>query len=124
MLLHTRSEATHGNLWRVNTMSLASARQFLAVQLTALFLMSGVLSAQAPGTGAITGSVRDPSGLVVVNAAVSAVNESTDVTRTATTNSTGVFSMPLLMPGKYSVTVKDPGFSDTTLHSVGVVVGE
>lgn len=105
-------------------MSPASARQFLAVQLTALFLMSGVLRAQAPGTGAITGSVHDPAGLVVANASVSAVNESTDVTRTASTNSSGVFTMTLLLPGTYSVAVNDPGFAENTLHSVLVVTGE
>jgi hypothetical protein len=104
--------------------SLASARHFLAVQLAALVLLSGVLRAQAPGTGAITGLVRDPSGLVVAYAAVSAVNESTDVTRTVTTNSSGVFSMTLLLPGTYSVTVNDPGFAENALHSVHVVTGE
>lgn len=50
------------------------ARKYLSIPLT-LFLLTSILPAQTPGTGAIVGTVRDPSGLVVVGAAVSAVNE-------------------------------------------------
>jgi hypothetical protein len=99
-------------------------RQYLLIPLAALALISGTLRAQAPGTGAITGVVRDPSELVVVGGAVSAVNESTNATRTVVTNSTGVFSMTLLTPGTYSVSVTVPGFAVNMLHSVRVVVGE
>src|ERR1700734_3778095 len=104
-------------------MNLPSARKYLSVPLVA-FLLTSILRAQTPGTGAIVGTVRDPSGLVVVGAAVSAVNESTDLARTATTNSTGVFTMPLLSPGNYSITVSSSGFANSSLHSVRVVVGE
>jgi Carboxypeptidase regulatory-like domain/TonB-dependent Receptor Plug Domain len=104
-------------------MILPSARKYLSIPLAA-FVLTSILRAQTPGTGAIVGTVRDPSGLVVVGAAVSAVNESTDLARTATTNSTGVFTMPLLSPGNYSITVSSSGFADSSLHSVRVVVGE
>jgi len=83
-----------------------------------------MVRAQAPGTGAIVGTVHDPSGRVVIGAAVSAVNGSTDLARTAATNSAGVFTMPLLSPGEYSITVKSPGFANGTLSAVRVVVGE
>src|ERR1039458_10065506 len=105
-------------------MSLASARYFLLVQLAALFLTAGLLRAQAPGTGAIMGVVHDPSGLTVANAAVSTVNESTDGTRSAVTNSAGAFSVTMLTPGTYTVTVSVSGFEANVLHSVRVVVGE
>jgi hypothetical protein len=96
----------------------ASGRPFVLLQLVAFILTASMLRAQAPGTGAITGKVHDPSGLVVANAAVSAVNESTDVTRTVATNSAGVFTMALLLPGPYSVSVNYPGFAENALHSV------
>lgn len=89
-----------------------------------LLLLAGALQAQGPGTGAIEGTVHDPSGRVVQNAAVSAMNDSTDVTRTAATNAAGVFTMELLSPGTYTVTVRDAGFADSTLRGVRVVVGE
>jgi len=65
----------------------ASARYRVLVLLTAAFLFTGRLNAYVPGTGAIVGSVHDPSDLAVVNAAVAAVNESTGVTISAATNS-------------------------------------
>ncbi len=68
------------------------------------------LSAQAPGTGAIAGVVRDARGAVVANARVRAANESTGVTRAAETNAGGAFSMTLLSPGNYTVTVSEADF--------------
>ncbi|MGA1984609.1 MAG: carboxypeptidase-like regulatory domain-containing protein [Acidobacteriaceae bacterium] len=90
----------------------------------AALLLAADGRAQGPGTGAIAGTVRDAAGLVVANAAVAAVNDSTDVTRTAATNGAGVFTMALLTPGTYTVTVRDAGFADATLSAVRVVVGE
>ncbi len=99
------------------------ARKYLSIPLT-LFLLTSILPAQTPGTGAIVGTVRDPSGLVVVGAAVSAVNESTDLARTATTNSTGVFTMPLLSPGDVLGHGELIGICGQLAASVHVVVGE
>src|SRR4051812_44464608 len=68
-------------------------------------------------TGAqITGEVRDPSGALIPNAAVTATNTATNVARTTTTNSSGLFSFPDLTPGMYSVQVVSPGF-DTTVKT-------
>ncbi len=102
-------------------MILPSVRKYLSIPLAA-FLLTSILRAQTPGTGAIVGTVRDPSGLVVVGAAVSAVNESTSLARTATTNSTGVFTMPLLSLGNYSITVSLSVFAHySTGNSVRVL---
>ena len=90
----------------------------------ALLLMAGGLRAQGPGTGAIEGTVHDPSGRVVQQAAVTAVSDSTGVTRTTATNAAGGFTVPLLAPGTYTVKVREAGFADSTLAGVRVVVGE
>lgn len=84
---------------------------------------AGVM-AQAPGTGAMAGVVRDPRGAVVAKAEVKAANESTGVTRAAETDAAGAFSMPLLTPGTYTVTVSEAGFADDVIHAVRVTVGE
>src|SRR5450631_4029836 len=60
--------------------------------------------------GSITGYVRDPSGSVVPNAAVTATDESTGVVRTATTNEDGLFSVTNIPSGYYTVTAEAPGF--------------
>jgi hypothetical protein len=79
---------------------------------------------QTPGTGAITGVVSDPAGRLVVNASVQAVNEATQITRSAITTTAGVFRVPLLPPGTYVVTVVADGFSANTSRSIQVTVSE
>jgi Carboxypeptidase regulatory-like domain/TonB-dependent Receptor Plug Domain len=97
-------------------------RRAFAIAATALFT-SAVLG-QAPGTGAIKGTVYDPSGAVVQNARVTVASEATDTRRLASTDITGTFRVPLLAPGPYSVTVESAGFGTETAKAVGVVVSE
>jgi hypothetical protein len=104
----------------------AGARRVWWRWVAAGLVMAGCAGAvaQAPGTGAIAGTVHDPRGAVMAKAEVKAANESTGVTRTAETNAAGTFSMTLLSPGNYTVTVSDGGFADNALHGVIVTVGE
>jgi hypothetical protein len=86
--------------------------------------LATVAFAQTPGTGAISGVVFDPSKRVVVNAAVLAVNDATHISRSVTTTPEGVFRLPLLPPGTYTVTVSMPGFAVNASHSIRVTVSE
>ena len=79
---------------------------------------------QTPGTGAISGMVFDPSNRVIANAEVLTVNEAINLSRSAITTAEGVFRVPLLPPGNYTVTVKAMGFSEHTSHSILVTVSE
>ncbi len=89
-----------------------------------LLLAASSLRAQAPGTGAIAGSVSDPSGAVVANASVSVVSEETNSSRSVRTTPEGVFHVSLLPPGNYSVVVKEAGFKEKIMRSVPVVASE
>lgn len=77
--------------------------------------------AQTLTTGDIAGSVTDGQGAVIAHAQVIAVNEDTGaVSRTESTD-TGAFHIPLLIPGRYSVTSEHAGFEgDTTNVLVSV----
>src|SRR6202165_1850330 len=77
-----------------------------------LFLPIGVASAQT--FGAITGEVRDPSGAVTPNASITATNVATNVSRSTSSNDSGVYSFPDLIPATYQVKVSAPGFQTTT----------
>ena len=79
---------------------------------------------QAPGTGAISGAISDPSGKAVANAEILAINEATHITRSVVSTAEGVFRVALLPPGTYTVTVKAAGFADRNLPSIPVTVSE
>jgi hypothetical protein len=68
------------------------------------------LHAQNSATSTITGTVTDPTGAVVPAAAVSVVNEATQVVVSVKTTAAGDFTAPFLKPGSYEVTVTHPGF--------------
>ncbi|HWX25186.1 MAG TPA: carboxypeptidase-like regulatory domain-containing protein, partial [Vicinamibacteria bacterium] len=83
----------------------------LAVSLVGLAVP---VSAQR-STGAIRGTVTDPSHLVVVGAKVTVKGEETGFTRTTTTNSAGAYSFPDLPVGSYRIDVDSPGFKTAAL---------
>ncbi len=60
--------------------------------------------------GQITGLVTDPSGAVVVGAAVMVTNPQTSFTRQENTNGSGIYTFPNLLPGLYDVKVETQGF--------------
>jgi hypothetical protein len=72
-------------------------------------LFAGIALAQTGGD--ITGEVRDQSGAVAPNAAVTATNTLTNVARSTITNAAGVYNFPDLTPGKYQVKVVAGGFA-------------
>jgi Carboxypeptidase regulatory-like domain/TonB-dependent Receptor Plug Domain len=61
-------------------------------------------------TATLTGNVRDISGAVVPNATVTATQTSTGVSRTTTSTGDGLYNLPYLEPGVYSVSVEVSGF--------------
>jgi len=76
-----------------------------------LALSLAPISAIAQTTaGQITGIVTDPTGAAVPAASVVARNTATGVIRQTASNESGNYSVPLLEPGSYSVTVQKEGF--------------
>jgi len=67
------------------------------------------LSAQDP-RGRISGRVLDPSGSVVPGVEVVAINSATGVRTVARTNEAGLYELPFLNPGTYTLTASAPGF--------------
>jgi hypothetical protein len=67
--------------------------------------------AQAP-TAQVTGRVSDSSGGVVPGATVDLQNIDTGVNWPATTNNDGYYTVPLLPPGNYRITVRNQGFKE------------
>src|SRR6201995_3493111 len=80
-----------------------------------LLLLAGAARAQFSGN--IQGSVTDPSGAAVAQARVVLLNLTTQLSATATTDSSGDYRFLSLGPGTYKITVEASGFSkaDTTV---------
>jgi hypothetical protein len=89
-----------------------------------LFVCTAPTWAQSATTGALTGTVTDPSGGVISGASVAADSKATGQERTATTDASGVFKFSLLPPGNYSVKFSASGFQTSTVESVTINVTE
>lgn len=91
-----------------------------------VLLMAGIFSlprhAQAQNVyAAIHGSVKDSTGAVVPGATVTALNTSTGISTTATTDGSGYYIFPQLhIGGPYTVTVSKGGFQD--FQSTGLML--
>ena len=73
--------------------------------------------------GAINGTVTDPSGAAVPNAAVKAKEKATGIDHTTVTTSDGQFVFQDISIGAYTVTVTATGFPVLTVDNVPVTQG-
>jgi hypothetical protein len=96
-------------------------RLVLAVSLGCM----GVLPALAVGpTGTIVGTVSDPSEAVIPKAQVTVRNQDTNARREALTDDDGDYSVPLLPPGLYEVSVEKEGFRHSVHSDVKLEVDQ
>ena len=87
-----------------------------------LFACTSPVWAQTASTGALTGTITDPSGGVIVGATVELTSRATGQGRTTTSDSAGTYIFSLLQPGNYSVKVSAVGFKTAQVDSVTVSV--
>jgi outer membrane receptor protein involved in Fe transport len=73
--------------------------------------------------GSLTGNVTDPTGAVVANAKVDALNVGTNVGKSTSTDARGVYLFSDLQPGVYDVTVEAPSFKTVVRKEVRVEAG-
>ncbi len=101
-----------------------SSIRFMVISVVALALTAAAF-AQGGATGAITGTVQDPSGAVVANAEVRITEQDTNMLqRTITTEPDGSFTAPLLPVGTYRVDIHSSGFAAGKVADVVVRVTE
>ena len=72
----------------------------------------------------VLGTVTDPSGAAVPNAAISITNTDTGVVRNLTTNSDGQYVAPDLHIGSYTVRVTATGFKASEQKGLALAVGD
>src|SRR5689334_21794451 len=85
---------------------------FLPMKYLALTLLSAVSAyAQAAPTTSLSGTVSDPSGSVVPNAALELTNSATHWSRSTNSDSQGRFQFTLVPPGRYDLQLTAAGFA-------------
>ncbi len=102
-------------------------KRFAMCVFTCLITLSAVavsFSQSQTTTGTVQGTVTDPNGAVVAGAAITVRNLDTGFERSATSNSDGYFTAPLLPLGKYRITARANGFSESILENVDVTIGQ
>ncbi len=78
---------------------------------------------QAQSSSSITGVVRDASGAVIPNAAVTLSNPRTGIKFTATGDSVGAYRFPVVPPNEgYTLTVSHQGFATTDIKDMTLQV--
>lgn len=96
------------------------ARSLAVLAILAMLSMCTVsLFAQA-NSGDVTGVVTDPTGAVITNATITALNEETGVKATAQTGSNGAYRFSNLPVGHYTVTATATGFTTASVKQLKV----
>ncbi|MGH9482478.1 MAG: carboxypeptidase regulatory-like domain-containing protein, partial [Terriglobales bacterium] len=89
-----------------------------------LILPAAIAAAQSSTTGAIVGTVYDPTGAALAQTSVKVVNQATNAAASATTDSHGGYELANLPPGTYKLTVSHAGFSTATVTGLQVEVNK
>jgi Carboxypeptidase regulatory-like domain len=74
--------------------------------------------------GTISGILTDPTGSAISGANITVTNTAMGTQSSTLTTSAGVYTIPELPAGQYSVTVKVPGFRELIRNGITVSVGE
>ena len=87
-----------------------------------VLMLPGIAAAQTVG-GTILGRMEDSSGAVIPNGKVTIKNQDTGVSREVLTNASGLYLVPDLTPGTYSVSGTTKGFSTAVVKNAVLDVG-
>src|SRR5215831_3664923 len=99
-------------------------------RLSMSMLLFGLLALCSPfalaqqETATITGEVRDANGSVVSKATITVTNVETNVSIRSETNDQGLYTVPSLKPGPYSITVEKAGFKKSVRSGVTLQVNQ
>src|SRR5437762_4157215 len=97
--------------------------RYLPVLLISLIFLSGIAVSAQVTTATIAGVVQDASGAVIPGVSITIKNVETGVTRTATSDEGGRYTIPELTVGDYEVEAQLPGFQTEVRSGITLSVG-
>jgi hypothetical protein len=92
-----------------------------------IFICAATLTALAQAdvsSATVKGTVTDPQGAAVPNAAIAVKDLDQGTVRTATTDSSGEFQIRPVRPGLHDITVEAKGFAQYLLKDIQLTVGQ
>jgi Carboxypeptidase regulatory-like domain len=92
--------------------------------LIAVTVTCGALCAHAQNAGSLSGSVEDVQKAQIPGAKVTATRTATGESRETSTDGSGFYSFPVLIPGLYNISVQKDGFSPQTKEGVEIFTGQ
>jgi hypothetical protein len=98
----------------------AASVWLLFLVLGAIWLLPAESWAQSGPTGSLNGAVQDPNGAVLSGVTVTVTQVETKLTRNATTDGQGRWTVPVLPVGLYRVTFEHTGFKKMVMENVAV----
>jgi len=96
--------------------------QRLLLSVAIVCVCSAISFAQG-GTQSLSGTVTDSAGGVIPGATVSAKNNATGQAFEVTSNESGIFSIPGIAVGTYTVSITLTGFKTAVLNEVRIITG-
>ncbi len=116
-MLESRADRLDAQVTASNAFRLCST-----ILLLAAMLFAPLAIAQNANTGELKGSVTDASGALVPGASVTIRNVQTGVVNTSTTNQAGLYDVPFLAPGSYTVKFSKAGFRDFIRQGIALQI--
>jgi hypothetical protein len=89
-----------------------------------VFVCLAWLASAQETRGTFSGTVTDSSGAAVAGAVVAVTNVDTNNVVQASTNSTGYYEAPLLLPGSYQIAVESAGFKKFVRSGLTLGLGQ
>ncbi len=96
--------------------------KILGVAVLAILLPLPLLGQQVGAT--VTGHIYDPSGAAVAGATVTAKQVNTGAVYTAASNATGLYQLPFMNTGPYTITVERQGFKALVRSGITLEVAQ
>ena len=99
-------------------------KRFVAILIAVLVAAGAGLATAQERFGGLTGIVTDATGAVLPGATVTITSKTTGAARTIVTSSDGLYNVPDLDPGRYSMVVELSGFAKVSMDDVAVSLGK
>src|SRR5260370_41031437 len=93
-------------------------KRYCVVVLVGLVLANTLSLFAQNNTARLTGTITDSSGGAILAAEVSVTNTETGIKRDTSSNDSGNYTVPLLQPGAYRVTVQKTGFKASSRSAI------